>query len=60
MRERILKRGETSGRVDDKEEVIVKRFNTYKNETYPVIEKYGQDGGNVYEVIPLGFDHCLD
>lgn len=53
MKDRILKRGETSGRVDDKEEVIIKRFNTYKNETYPVIVQFGKDGGNVFEVFNL-------
>lgn len=50
MKQRILKRGETSGRVDDNVDVIVKRFNTYKNETYPVIMGYAQNGGNVYAV----------
>jgi adenylate kinase family enzyme len=50
MRERIIERGKTSGRVDDNEEVILKRFNTYKNHTWPVIENYGKEGGDVFEV----------
>lgn len=37
---RILKRGETSGRSDDTEEVIRKRFYVYKNETSSVGEHY--------------------
>ena len=49
MRARLLKRGETSGRVDDNEAVIMKRFNTYQTQTFPVIEAY-KTNGNVYEV----------
>jgi len=37
---RILERAKTSGRVDDNEESIRKRFNTYYQETMPVIEYY--------------------
>lgn len=40
MRQRLLQRGETSGRVDDNEETIVKRLKTFDNETKPVIECY--------------------
>lgn len=50
MRERIIERGKTSGRVDDNEEVILKRFNTYKTSTWPVIENYGKEGGSVFKV----------
>ena len=49
MRQRLLKRGETSGRVDDNEAVILKRFNTYTKQTFPVIENYKKTG-NVYDV----------
>mmetsp|Transcript_27740 Transcript_27740/g.28894 ORF Transcript_27740/g.28894 Transcript_27740/m.28894 type:complete len:118 (-) Transcript_27740:126-479(-) len=34
---RLLNRGTTSGRVDDEENVIKKRFNTYRNESVQVI-----------------------
>lgn len=37
---RILERAKTSGRVDDNEESIRKRFNTYYQETMPVIKYY--------------------
>ena len=37
---RILERAKTSGRVDDNKESIQKRFQTYYNETMPVIEFY--------------------
>ena len=40
MTERLLNRGKTSGRVDDKIEVIKKRFNTYHQETQPVIDYF--------------------
>jgi len=38
--ERLLKRGETSGREDDNVESIKKRFHTYKETTMPVIDHY--------------------
>lgn len=38
---RLVKRGETSGRSDDTDELIIrKRFSVYKNETEPVAEYY--------------------
>ncbi|MBN3301597.1 KAD1 kinase, partial [Amia calva] len=40
MVKRLLKRGETSGRVDDNEETIKKRLNTYYKATEPVIAFY--------------------
>jgi adenylate kinase len=39
---RLLKRAETSGRTDDTEEVIRKRFAVYKDETEPVADHYKQ------------------
>lgn len=39
---RILKRGATSGRVDDNIESLKKRFNTYATETKPIIEHYAK------------------
>lgn len=38
--ERCLKRGESSGRSDDNLESLKKRFNTYINDTMPIIEHY--------------------
>ena len=40
MEERLLRRGETSGRADDNAESIKKRFQTYLEKTMPVIEHY--------------------
>ena len=40
---RLLKRGKTSGRSDDNDEIVIrKRFVVYKNETTPVAEYYKQ------------------
>lgn len=42
---RLLKRGETSGRSDDNDEAVIrKRFSVYKNETEPVAEHYKKLG----------------
>jgi len=40
MKKRLLKRAETSGRVDDNEETIKKRLKTFHNLTQPVIDHY--------------------
>ncbi|KAK3088078.1 hypothetical protein FSP39_014403 [Pinctada imbricata] len=40
MTNRLLERGKTSGRVDDNEETIKKRLDTFHNQTKPVIEHY--------------------
>ena len=40
MRERLLERGMTSGRTDDNEETIVKRFRTFVEQSQPVIEHF--------------------
>jgi len=40
MLKRLLERGKTSGREDDNEESIKKRFRTYLDTTMPVIEHY--------------------
>jgi adenylate kinase family enzyme len=37
LEERILKRGETSGRSDDNIELARKRFHTYETQTKPVV-----------------------
>lgn len=44
LEERILKRGETSGRTDDNSEALRKRFRTFRDETMPVIKYYEHQG----------------
>ena len=44
MRERLLERGKTSGRADDNESTIVKRFNTFVEQSKPVVDKYAAMG----------------
>ncbi|CAM6120432.1 unnamed protein product [Calypogeia fissa] len=40
MEERLMKRGETSGRVDDTPATILKRFETFERESMPVAAHY--------------------
>ena len=40
MVKRLLERGKTSGRVDDNEETIRKRLQTFQKSTLPVIQHY--------------------
>jgi UMP-CMP kinase len=40
MQTRIMARGQTSGRNDDNVEILKKRFNTFLEETVPIVEKY--------------------
>jgi len=40
MLKRLLKRGETSGRIDDNTETIKKRFKTFLESSYPVVEYF--------------------
>ncbi|KAJ3302114.1 bifunctional uridylate/adenylate kinase [Kappamyces sp. JEL0829] len=44
MLKRLLKRGETSGRVDDNIESIKKRFDTFRETSYPVVSYYDKLG----------------
>jgi len=44
MEQRLLKRGETSGRSDDNAATIKKRFNTFVEQSMPVITHYEQLG----------------
>lgn len=44
LMQRLLKRGETSGRADDNADTIKKRFATFTNMSYPVVEEYGRMG----------------
>ena len=52
MTQRLLERGKTSGRVDDNEETIAKRFCTFRESTVPVLEYYGSaDQGKLRKVL---------
>jgi UMP-CMP kinase len=44
MLQRLLNRGKTSGRVDDNEEVIKKRFKTFIETTMPVVNYFEAQG----------------
>lgn len=44
MRQRLLKRGKTSGRADDNEKSIVRRFETFRTTSMPVIDHYARLG----------------
>lgn len=51
--QRCLKRGESSGRTDDNPDSLKKRFNTYINDTMPIIEHYRkQDLVNAIDAAP--------
>ncbi|KAI1975904.1 bifunctional uridylate/adenylate kinase [Ophidiomyces ophidiicola] len=58
MLDRLLKRGETSGRSDDNIESIRKRFRVFVEQSMPVVDNFGKEGkvmnvssvGNVDEV----------
>lgn len=56
MKKRLLKRAETSGRVDDNEETIVKRLKTFHDHTQPVIDHYSKQG-KVHKVINAHLGH---
>jgi len=44
MTERLISRGQTSGRVDDNLDVIRKRFDTFRKESMPIVERYEKLG----------------
>ena len=44
MQKRLLHRGETSGRSDDNEESIKKRFKTFIETSMPVVEYFEKEG----------------
>lgn len=43
MIKRLLHRGKTSGRVDDNEETIQRRLDTFHSQTQPVIDHYEKE-----------------
>lgn len=53
MRERLLNRGKTSGRADDNEESIVKRFRTFVETSMPVVDHFEREG-RVIKVSAVG------
>ena len=61
MTERIIKRGQSSGRPDDNEDTIRKRLKTHAIDIPSVIEYYRQKLGKVHTVsycIKLHVHHC--
>jgi adenylate kinase family enzyme len=56
--ERIMKRSEKSGRVDDNKGSLVKRFNTFMNETCPLIESLENEGK--IKIIKINADQTAD
>ena len=50
MQKRLLNRGKTSGRSDDNEESIKKRFKTFVETSMPVVD-YFEKQGRVVKVI---------
>lgn len=56
MLERLLERGKTSGRTDDNIESIKKRFRTFVETSYPVVEYFDKQG----KVIKLRCDQPVD
>jgi len=44
MKQRCMKRAETSGRSDDNAETILKRVENYFNQTVPVVDYYKKFG----------------
>lgn len=49
MLQRLMKRAETSGRIDDNIESIRKRFVTFEKESMPVVDHYDKEG-KVYKI----------
>ena len=44
LHERLMERGKTSGRADDNEESIKKRFKVFVETSMPVVEAFEKDG----------------
>jgi adenylate kinase family enzyme len=43
LEQRLLERGKTSGRIDDNMESIKKRFHTFKEQSYPVVQWFEKE-----------------
>ena len=48
LMERLIKRGQISGRADDNEETIKKRLVVYQEQTSPLIEWYQKEGKHIH------------
>jgi adenylate kinase family enzyme len=60
MTKRLLHRAETSGRVDDNEETIKKRLDTFDKHSKPVIEHFHKKCKTVSELLGNGsYEICL-
>jgi len=63
MLQRLLKRAQSSGRVDDNEETIKKRLDTFHKVSEPVMQKYAEKvatikaEGTVDEIFAVGAGH---
>jgi adenylate kinase family enzyme len=53
MLARLLKRAESSGRSDDNEETIQKRFETFKSQTEPILQQF-RDQNKVVDIASEG------
>jgi UMP-CMP kinase len=59
MKKRLMKRGESSGRSDDNEEVIINRVKVYNEETVPILADFSKNG-TLYDVSAEGtIDECF-
>ncbi|KAK5280995.1 UMP-CMP kinase-like protein [Cryomyces antarcticus] len=56
MQQRLLERGKTSGRADDNEESIKKRFKTFEETSMPVVNYYKEQGKVVWVTATAGPD----
>lgn len=60
MEKRLLKRGETSGRADDNEESIRKRFKVFVETSMPVVDYYRKQGRVVSVLAVKGPDEVYE
>lgn len=56
MKERLLNRGKTSGRSDDNEESIKKRFKTFVETSMPVVDMFEKED-KVIKIMATGSEH---
>ena len=54
LTKRLLLRAQKSGRTDDNEETIKKRFEVYDNETFPILDYYDNTGADVSDIDGIG------
>lgn len=56
LEQRLLKRGETSGRSDDNIEAIKKRFKTFVDQSKPVVDWYEKEG----RLVKISSEHPVE